>query len=109
MDASWLPASKQQMIEVFKLAWLQAENESSRNWVEVGWDLLAWFQEGVGETPINIKIPKDTPLMQYAELSKRHDKWLRLVFAEAEPLALERERFKKAPRPRVKRGSDIKN
>jgi len=41
MDASWLPVNKKTMVAVFKLAWLGATTDQARNWIEVGWALLA--------------------------------------------------------------------
>ena len=63
MDTSWLPADKQTMTELFKLFWLEANNEfrkKAENW----WRLLARFQSGVGEMPMSFEILKDNPTVR---------------------------------------------
>ena len=96
IDASWLPVEKKQMVEIFKLSWLRAPTDETRNWIETGWAFLPFFQDGVGNTPISLRIPKNTPVDEYVELSKTRDRWLELVLAESEILARERDCFKKA-------------
>jgi hypothetical protein len=96
MDTSWLPADKQTMIEIFKIAWLQANSSETRNWIETGWTLLGWFQDGVGDIPIDVRTPKDTPLDKYLEISTQKHEWLNVVLAECELRAREKEQFKTA-------------
>ena len=62
-DTSWLPADKEKIKRVLKLSWLQAKNDETRNWFETGWYFLCWFQNGVGQIPIDVtaKPRKDIP------------------------------------------------
>jgi hypothetical protein len=63
MDASWLPADKQKMIEIFKRLWLGANEEQRKN-VEDWWCLLSRFQTGVGAIPVAWEISEDNPIVK---------------------------------------------
>jgi hypothetical protein len=94
MDASWLPADKQKMIEVFKISWLAGNNEM-REEVENWWCLLSRFQAGVGSTPISYEISKDNPAVkEWYKRQERVEPLLNIATAEDEIYEREIERFK---------------
>ena len=67
MDASWLPADKQKMIEIFKISWLAGDvrdNDEMRKAAENWWCLLSHFQPGVGAVPIDVEISADNPTVK---------------------------------------------
>jgi hypothetical protein len=96
IDTSWLPADKKRMVEVLKFAWLRTKNDEARTWLESGWQFLSWFQDGVGDTPINVlsKTPAQIPPRQLAAYMKDQNRWLEIVSAESEILARECAHFK---------------
>lgn len=84
--------------KVIKLAWLQTESEELRSWLEAGWYFLSWFQEGVGQIPINLrgKTPSTIPARQLSAFNNERSRWLDLIISEGEVLTRERDRLKKA-------------
>jgi hypothetical protein len=88
MDTSWLPASKQRIKEALKLLWQCAENQEGRDWAEIGFSLLGWFQDGVGQTPITVKKPSHIPI------TLTENEWLIVALTENEALAVEFDHFK---------------
>jgi hypothetical protein len=54
IDISCLPADKQRIVEVIKLAWLTAEDDKTRVRLERHWMFLSQFQYDVGATPIQV-------------------------------------------------------
>jgi hypothetical protein len=104
LDASWLPADKQTMIEIFKLSWL-AGNDKMRKDAETWWSLLSHFQPGVGPVPIDVEISKDNPTVkEWRERAARVKKWLEIAIAEDEKygreIALFRQQNQKFELPR---------
>ncbi len=98
MDASWLPADKRTMIEIFKLS-LSASNEEIRKSAENWWGLLSHFQPGVGAVPIDIEISKDNPTVkEWRERKGRVEKWLEIAVAEDEKYDREIEFFRQQRR-----------
>jgi hypothetical protein len=94
MDASWLPADKRSMIEIFKLS-LLAPNEKIRKSAENWWCLLSRFQAGVGGVPLSFEIPKDNPTVgEWYKRKEKVEKWLKLGTAELETYEREIDRFK---------------
>jgi hypothetical protein len=57
LDETWLPVDKDSMRSAFKSAWKMTTDSKTRNWIEVGWVLLANFQPGIGQTPITDEPP----------------------------------------------------
>ena len=101
MDASWLPADKQKMIEIFKMLWLEGA-EAQRKTVEDWWCLLSRFQAGVGAIPITWEISKDNPIVKvWRERYERVNPLLEIGLAENEIHEREIERLK-AGGPRLK-------
>jgi hypothetical protein len=95
MDVSWLPVTKQRMIEVFKLSWLLAGDDKGRKIAEDLWNLLTRFQPDVGETPLAIDISKDNPTVkEWYERNALVKPLLEKGIAEVEIYKREIERFK---------------
>jgi hypothetical protein len=98
MDASWLPADKEKMIEIFKISWLASnvrDNDEMRRAAENWWCLLSHFQPGVGAVPINVEISKDNPTVkEWRERKERVEKWLEIAIAEDEKYEREIELFR---------------
>lgn len=88
VDASWLPADKLNMIDVFKISWLAGnvrDNDEMRKAAENWWCLLSHFQPGVGAVPIDVEISKDNPTVkEWLERKERVEKWIKIAIAEAE-------------------------
>jgi hypothetical protein len=93
MDASWLPADKQKMIEIFKKLWLGGDEEQRKK-VENWWCLLARFQAGVGANSITYEIPNDITVKEWRERVEQVERWGELVTAEDQSYEREIERFK---------------
>jgi hypothetical protein len=94
MDASWLPADKQKIIEIFKISCL-AGSEAAENW----WCLLSHFQPGVGAVPIDVEISNDNPTVkEWLERKERVEKWLEIAIAEDEKYEREIEFFRQQRR-----------
>jgi hypothetical protein len=94
MDASWLPAEKQKLIEIFKISWLAADrmgNDEMRKETEDYWCSLSFFQPGVGALLIDFENTGAMTLERALRLSK---------IADAERKRYEREirRFSKRRR-----------
>jgi hypothetical protein len=96
VDASLLPVPKRMMINAFKIAWLNTRSAEMRNWLEIGWAHLPMFQDGVGDIPISMVLPKDEPLDQMQKRLKNQSLWLKLVNAEGEVMQRDRDEFKAA-------------
>jgi hypothetical protein len=98
MDASWLPADKQKMVEIFKISWLAAnarDNDEMRKAAESWWCLLSHFQPGVGAVPLDVKISKDNPTVkEWRERKERVEKWLEIATTEAEKYEIEIKNFR---------------
>jgi hypothetical protein len=95
MDTSWLPRSKVDTIEAFKIAWIKYDDDKLRGWIETGWLLLAWFQDGVAQTPIKIDFKADDiPERQRRALSDDKLKWLSVITAESSALIRDCDNFK---------------
>ena len=85
LDASWLPADKQKMIEIFKLLLLAGPDDEMRKAAENWWCLLSHFQPGVGAVPIDVEISKDNPTVkEWRERKERVERWLEIAIAEDE-------------------------
>jgi hypothetical protein len=66
----------------------------SRNWIEVGWALLPYFQEGVGNRPITAELSEN--LEEALATLDKYNLWSKLVLAEGEIMQRDRDEFKKA-------------
>src|SRR5262245_36680430 len=96
MDASWLPVDKEQMVEVFRIAWLRAKTAEARNSIERGWLFLPFFQVGVGESPIDLRIPSDGSPGEIIAAIDRLTPWEDLTSAELQVRRREIAEFRKA-------------
>ena len=95
MDASWLPVDKEQMVDVFKIAWLRAKTTEARKSIERGWLFLPFFQVGVGESPIDMRIPNDGSPGEIIAAIDRLTPWEELTAAEFRARRREIEEFRK--------------
>ena len=94
MDASWLPARKQKMIELFKTLWL-AGNDEMRKKTENWWCLLSRFQPGLGGMPITFEISKGNPTAkEWREREAQVEPWLETGISEDILYESEIKRFK---------------
>jgi hypothetical protein len=97
LEASWLPADKERMIEIFKILWLAADVQDlneMREATENYWCQLSLFQPGVGGVPISFDISKDNPTVkEWRERKERVEKWLEFASAEREKHESEIEHF----------------
>src|SRR5215475_8497873 len=96
MDASWLPVDKEQMVEVFKIAWLRAKTTEARNSIERCWLFLPFFQVGVGGSPIDMRIPTDASPRETISAIDRLTPWEDLAAAEFRIRRREIHEFRKA-------------
>ena len=98
IDASWLPAQKESMIQIFKLliaGGQKFENQNHRDRTESYWSMLSRFQPGVGSLPIDVEISRDNPTVAvWRERAARVEKWLEIANAEAEKYEREIERLR---------------
>ena len=92
IDISWLPADKQRIVEVIKLAWLTAEDDKTRARLERHWMFLSQFQYDVGATPIQVFSRGSARISRRP--SKQQEHWFKMVSTESEFLARECEQFK---------------
>ncbi len=87
IDTTWLPASKDNMVHIFKLMITAGErygDEAKRGTTENYWYMLSRFQAGVGGVPIDFEISKDNPTVAvWRERAARVEKWLEIASAEA--------------------------
>ena len=60
LDTSELPLPKAEMKLLLKLAWLLNDDPHTRNAVEIGYEGLSKFQDGIGETPIDPTLPANS-------------------------------------------------
>lgn len=97
MDISMLPIPKTQMKVLLKGLYAKASNAELANHIEVGFIFLSKFQDGVGATPIDGKLPRGNLManlqMEIAILEKWMA-WEKLSLAESEILLAEWNRFK---------------
>jgi len=99
LDASWLPADKQKMIEIFKLLLLAGPDDELRKKLENWWCLLSHFQPGVGAVLIDVEISKDNPTVkEWREREERVEKWLEIGIAEDEKYKREIDFFRQRRR-----------
>jgi hypothetical protein len=95
LDASWLPADKQKIIEIFKVLLSSGPPDESQKKLENWWCLLSRFQPGVGAMPITYEILKDNPpVKEWYERIEQTERWLEIAVAELEVYEREIERFK---------------
>jgi hypothetical protein len=92
IDMSCLPADKQRIVEVIKLAWLTAEDDKTRAQLERRWMFLSQFQYDVGATPIQVFSRGSAKISRWP--SKEQERWFTIVSTESKFLARECEQFK---------------
>jgi hypothetical protein len=108
MDIAMLPMPKTQMKAMLKALYARAKTAADQNTLEVGFQFLSKFQDGVGATPIDAVTFDGKPALARhhdADLGRgldaddiaKLDKWLawdKLSLAETEILMAEWKRFK---------------
>ncbi|MCV0387073.1 MAG: hypothetical protein K5821_11670 [Nitrobacter sp.] len=101
IDSSWLPVSKEQMIEIFKLMWVNAETDEHRDTVESLWSSISFFQDGVGSNPISppIENVRNMPVEEMSEALRKYLPWSDRVSSDMLAIRREREAFKKENAP----------
>jgi len=82
IDETWLPVDKNSMKTAFKAAWILAEDDDGRRWIQDAWMSLSMFQPGVGDVPLMCAIVGGVPnddmnilngWMHFADLSRAED------------------------------------
>ncbi len=91
MGASWLPADKQKMTEIFKLLLLAGPDNELGKKLEDRWCLLSHFQPVLVQCSSTLRCPTTK---EWRERKERVEKWLEIAIAEDEKYEREIERFK---------------
>jgi hypothetical protein len=52
IDETWLPVDKSSMKSAFKAAWILANDDDGREWIQDAWISLSMFQPGIGHVPV---------------------------------------------------------
>ena len=97
IDISMLPIPKVKMKVILKTLYAQARTTQEQNMFETGFMFLSNFQDGVGATPIDGRLPEGNPMADVNASIAILDKWLpwqKLSVAEMEILLAEWNRFK---------------
>jgi hypothetical protein len=98
LDASKLPLQKAEMKKALIAVWRSAPDEKMRNAVEFGYVNLANFQDGVGDKPIDDKLPKNADPAKVKAILDPWLAWSPKVQAEMSQLVAELEEFKRTAR-----------
>ncbi len=99
LDSSKLPVPKPQMKALLKTAYRETRNEEMRRHLGNGFMFLAMFQDGVGPTPIDIKLPENRGQSNvHADMAilKNLMPWQEKVSSEMDRLLAEWTSFKQA-------------
>jgi hypothetical protein len=95
LDTSKLPLPKADMRRVFADAWLSQTDEKMRTFLEIAYVHLSQFQDGVGDTPIDCKLPSDADLKKKMAVLDPYLRFSSAVTQEAETLRMEFDEFKR--------------
>ena len=96
LDVSKLPLPKAEMKIALKVAWRVAPDVNVRNGVEHGYLNLANFQEGVGDEPVDCKLPPGVDPARDAPILGRWLAWSEKIETEMNQLLAELNEFKQA-------------
>jgi hypothetical protein len=99
LDTSKLPLRKTDMRRVFMDAWLAQTDEKVRNFLEIAYVHLSQFQDGVGDNPIDCKVPSDADPKKKMAVLEPYMRFSSAVTQEAESLRAEFEEFKRRRSP----------
>jgi hypothetical protein len=98
LDVSLLPLPKPQMKQAFRIAWGDADT-FMKNAIEEAYVFLACFQEGVGDKPIDCRLPSGTVPEKDMAVLEPWLRWSKTVQSEMEMLATELREFTGRPEP----------
>jgi hypothetical protein len=95
LDTSKLPLPKADMRRVFMEEWLAQTDEKTRTFLEIAYVHLSQFQDGVGDNPIDCKVPSDKDPKKQMTVLEPYLRFSSAVTDEAESLRVEFEEFKR--------------
>jgi len=95
LDTSKLPLPKADMRRVFMDTWLAQTDEKMRTFLEIAYIHLSQFQDGVGDSPIDCKVPSDADPKKKMAVLEPYIRFSSAVTEEAESLRTEFEEFKR--------------
>jgi hypothetical protein len=95
LDTSKLPLPKADMRRVFMDTWLAQTDEKMRTFLEIAYIHLSQFQDGVGDSPIDCKVPSDADPKKKMAVLEPYIRFSSAVTEEAESLRIEFEEFKR--------------
>jgi hypothetical protein len=95
LDTSKLPLPKADMKHVFMDAWLALPDERLQSLLEIAYVHLSQFQEGVGDKPVDCKLPSDPDPDKVRAILEPYLRFSVAVTTEAESLRAEFEDFKR--------------
>ena len=94
LDTSKLPLPKANMRRVLMDAWLAQTDQKTRTFLEIAYVHLSQFQDGVGDKPIDCKLPSDVNPEKKMAILEPYLRFSSAVTEEAESLRAELEDFK---------------
>jgi hypothetical protein len=80
---------------VFKIAWLDETDTRARNVIEHGYIQLSQFQDGVGDKPLDLRLPADADAKTSLAIFDLYLRFSDAVTREAEALLMEFRDFKR--------------
>ena len=95
LDTSKLPLPKADMRRVFMDTWLAQTDDKMRTFLEIAYIHLSQFQDGVGDSPIDCKVPSDADPKKKMAVLEPYMRFSSAVTEEAESLRVEFEEFKR--------------
>ena len=95
LDTSKLPLPKASMRRVLMDAWLAQTDQKTRTFLEIAYVHLSQFQDGVGDKPIDCKLPSDADPEKKMAILEPYLRFSSAVTEEAESLRAELEDFKR--------------
>ena len=95
LDISKLPLPKANMRRVLMDAWLAQTDQKTRTFLEIAYVHLSQFQDGVGDKPIDCKLPSDADSEKKMAVLEPYLRFSSAVTEEAESLRAELEDFKR--------------
>ena len=95
LDTSKLPLPKADMRRVFMDAWLAQTDEKMRTFLEIAYVHLSQFQDGVGDSSLDCKVPSDADPKKKMAVLEPYMRFSSAVTEEAESLRMEFGEFKR--------------
>jgi tetratricopeptide (TPR) repeat protein len=89
VDASLLPLSKAGMKQALMVGWKNTDDKHMKAMIEIGYLSLSNFQEGIGNKPIDCKLPPDVDPAKTIAIMEPWLKWSKTVRAESDALLVE--------------------